>query len=243
MEIAESTALVTGANRGLGRALVAALLEAGASRVYAAGRDREALAGVAALDRERVMPLTLDLTDRRSIGAAAERARDVTLLVNNAGAAAFAGPLEADPEAVELEMATNYAGTYAVIRAWAPLIEANGGGAVVNVLSVLALAGFAGMAGYSASKAAAHSLTQSLRPALAPRGIAVHAAYPGGMDTDMLAGFDLEKADPGDVAAGIVAAVAAGEEDIFPCAQSRREAAVYLADPKAYERHWAELAG
>jgi NAD(P)-dependent dehydrogenase (short-subunit alcohol dehydrogenase family) len=241
MQISDSTALVTGANRGLGRTIVEALLDRGAERVYAAARNPESLREVTELDPERVVPLALDLADQRSILAAAEAAPDVNLLVNNAGHAAFAGPMEADPEAVELEMATNYLGTYGAIRAWAPLIEANGGGAIVNVLSLVALASFAGMAGYSASKAATHSLTQSLRPVLAPAGIVVHGVYPGGMDTEMLAGFELEKAAPRDVAETILDGVESGQEDVFPGAQAERESAVYLADPKSYERHWAAL--
>src|SRR5262249_59583718 len=122
-----------------------------------------------------------------------------TIVINNAGTASFAGPLDADPVAVRSEMAVNYDGTFEVVRAFVPVLERNGGGAIVNVLSLLSLASTPPMAGYSASKAAAHSLTQALRPVLRARGITVHGGYPGGIDTDMLAGLDLPQTPPAQV--------------------------------------------
>ena len=147
------------------------------------------------------MPVAFDLLDAESIAAAARRAGDATLLINNASTAAFAGPLDAAPDAVDREMAVNYDGTYAAIRAFVPVLERNGG-RIVNVLSLLSLASTPPMAGYSASKAAAHSLTQALRPVLAERGISVHGVYPAGIDTDMIAGIDAPKTPPAQVAAG-----------------------------------------
>ena len=116
----------------------------------------------------------------------------------------FAPPLDADRNAVEAEMATNYLGTYDTTLAFVPALERNGGGAIVNVLSLLALASTPPMAGYSASKAALHSMTQALRPVLRERGIAVHGAYPAGIDTDMLAGIDAPKTPAAEVAAGVL---------------------------------------
>ncbi|MEW6583631.1 MAG: SDR family oxidoreductase [Actinomycetota bacterium] len=230
----DTVAFVTGASRGLGRHLVDALLARGARRAYATARDVSAITA-----HERVVPVRLDLTDSRSIADAAARAGDVTLLINNAGTAAFAMPLEADPQGVAREMSVNYAGTYAVIRAFVPVLERNGGGTIVNVLSLLSLASLPMMAGYSASKAAAHSLTQALRPVLAPRGIAVHGAYPAGIDTDMLAGLDLPKTAPRHVAEAILDGVAAGHEDVFPDPNSQQAAEVWLSDPKGLERQLA----
>jgi short-subunit dehydrogenase len=163
---------------------------------------------------------------------------DVTLLINNASTAEFAGPLDADPEAVHREMAINYAGTYATIRAFLPTLEANGG-AVVNVLSLLSLASAPAMAGYSASKAAMHSLTQALRPALQARGVAVHGVYPAGIDTDMVAGVDTPKTAPRAVAEGLLDGLEAGQEDIFPDPNSRAMSEIWFRDPKAFERAFA----
>ncbi|MBW1596293.1 SDR family oxidoreductase [Streptomyces sp. JJ38] len=232
MDINNSVALVTGANRGLGRALVDVLLEHGARRVYAAARDTDALA-----EQDRVFPVRLDLTSPEDIRAAAAQAPDVTLLVNNASTAHFAGPFAADRDKLAAEMTTNYAGTVDLIRAFAPVVENAGGGAIVNVLSLLALASTPPMAGYAASKAALHSFTQAIRPALRPCGIAVHGVYPGGIDTDMLAGVDgVPKAKPRTVAEAIVDGVAAGHADIFPDPTSTEMATLWWTDPKGFER-------
>jgi NAD(P)-dependent dehydrogenase (short-subunit alcohol dehydrogenase family) len=160
MEIQGTTVLVTGANRGLGRQLVAALLERGAAKVYAAARVPSAPS------EPRVAPIALELTSPDTIRAAASTASDATIVINNAGTAAFAGPLDADPAALRGEMAVNYDGTFEVVRTFVPVLERNGGGHVVNVLSLLSLASTPPMTGYSASKAAAHSLTQALRQVL-----------------------------------------------------------------------------
>ena len=156
--------------------------------------------------------------------------------------AAFAGPLDADPVAVRREMTINHDGTYAAIRAFVPVLERNGGGRIVNVLSLLSLASTPPMTGYSASKAAAHSLTQALRPVLAARGISVHGVYPAGIDTDMLAGIDVPKVPPADVAARLLDGLAAGEEDIFPDANAQAMSSVWRSDPKAVERALAGAA-
>jgi NAD(P)-dependent dehydrogenase (short-subunit alcohol dehydrogenase family) len=237
MDIAASTPVVTGASRGLGRHLVDVLLDRGVAKVYALARDPN---GVRRGDR--IVPVPFDLLDSASIAAAARQARDASLLINNASTAIFAGPLDADSEALEQEMAVNYAGTYAAIRAFVPVLEANGGGQIVNVLSLLSLASTPPMTGYSASKAAAHSLTQALRPVLAARGITVHGVYPGGIDTDMLAGIDAAKTAPAEVAAGILDALAADLEDIFPDPNARAMAEIWSTDPKAFERAFAVAA-
>ena len=231
MQIAGQTVVVTGANRGLGRSLVEALLDRGASKVYAAARHPSG-----ALDDPRVVPIALDLLDGESIAAAARQAGDATVVINNASTAAFAAPLDADPATVRKEMQVNYGGTFDVIRAFVPVLERNGGGAIVNLLSLLSLASAPPMAGYSASKAAAHSLTQALRPVLAAKNISVHGVYPAGIDTDMLAGIEAPKTAPRQVAEGVLDGLAAGVEDIFPDPNATAMAATWRSDPKAFER-------
>lgn len=237
MDISTSIPVVTGAARGLGRHLVDALLEHGSSKVYALARDTDKVRRDA-----RIVPVVFDLADPASIQAAATRCTDATLLINNASTAEFSGPLDADPAAIHREMAVNFEGTYATIRAFVPVLEANGGGQVVNVLSLLSLAATAPMTGYSASKAAAHSLTQALRPVLATRGITLHGVYPAGIDTDMLAGVDAPKTPPAEVAARLLDGLVADQEDIFPDPNAEAMSQLWWRDPKAFERAFSGAA-
>ena len=232
MNLTGSVALVTGANRGLGASLVIELLGAGAAKVYATARTP---GSVAAAD-PRVRALALDVTDPASVTAAAAAAPDVTVLVNNAGVLAFGSVLDGDPASFERDLRTNYFGSLRVTRAFVPALERNAPAAVVNVLTVIALAPVGSMAGYSASKAAAHSMTQALRAELRDRGITVLGAYPGGIDTDMLAGVEIDKAAPEVVARRIVAGLAAGETVVFPDDVSAGAGSVYLSDPLKLEQ-------
>lgn len=216
--VSRAVALVTGANRGLGRAFVDVLLAGGASRVYAGVREPERAAGLAALPGVTVV--RVDLADRASIAAAAELADDLTLLVNNAAAAAFAPPLLAARDDIAREVLVNYLGTYDMVELCAPTLERHGG-AVITVLSKLALTNAPGMAGYAASKAASHAMSDSLRVVLAARGVSLHAAYPGAIDTDMLSRFRGAKSAPTAVAEAILAGAARGETHIFPDPESR----------------------
>jgi NAD(P)-dependent dehydrogenase (short-subunit alcohol dehydrogenase family) len=232
MDLASSIPVVTGAGRGLGRHLVDQLLDRGAARVYALARDTSAVR-----QDNRVAPIRFDLLDLASVTAAADRASGATLLINNASTAEFADPLAADPEAVRREFAVNVDGTFATIRAFVPVLKhADVDTHIVNVLSLLSLASTPPMAGYSASKAAAHSLTQALRPVLAAKGITVHGVYPGGIDTDMLAGIDAPKTAPSEVAKGILDGLEADQEDIFPDPNAQAMSQVWWSDPKAFER-------
>jgi NAD(P)-dependent dehydrogenase (short-subunit alcohol dehydrogenase family) len=231
MDISSSIPAVTGAGRGLGRQLVDGLLDRGVPKVYALARDTSTVR-----EDPRVVPVPFDLRDPASIEAAARVAADTTLLINNASTATFATPLEANLAAVRTEIEVNFEGLYRTIRAFVPVIESSGGGQIVNVLSLLSLASTPPMTGYSASKAAAHSLTQALRPVLRVRGITVHGVYPGGIDTDMLAGIDAAKTPPAEVAAGILVGLAADQEDIFPDPNSRAMSQVWWSDPKSFER-------
>jgi NAD(P)-dependent dehydrogenase (short-subunit alcohol dehydrogenase family) len=205
--IADRTVLVTGANRGIGRALVDEALRAGAKRVYAGTRKP------LAHPDGRVTPLILDVTDSAQIRAAAQRVEALDVLVNNAGL----GLVDdlGDPAELERHLAVNLFGTHAVTRAFLPQLTRSRG-AVVNVLSLVALASLPVMPAYSISKAAAFSLTQSLRALLAARGVRVHAVLTGPVDTDMTRDLTVPKAAPATVAHAIFDGVAGGAEEIFP---------------------------
>jgi len=235
MNLSEKVALVTGANRGLGARLVHELLTGGIAKVYATARDVQSIAADVAA-HPRVEVLGLDVTSPESVAAAARTASDVSVLVNNAGVLSFGSALEGDLEGFERDLATNYFGVLRTTRAFVPVLERNAPATIVNVLTLIALAPVSPMAGYSASKAAGHSLTQALRAELRPRDISVLGAYPGGIDTDMLAGVEADKADPALVARRIVQALAADETLVFPDDASAGAGSVYLTDPVALER-------
>ncbi|MEU7409731.1 SDR family oxidoreductase [Streptomyces sp. NPDC042638] len=209
MELKDAVAVVTGANRGLGRHLAAQLMARGA-KVYAAARRPEMV------DLPGAVPLRLDLTDAESIREAARTASDATLLVNNAGISTGTPLIAGGLEAVRLEMEVNFFGPLAVTRAFAPVIESNGGGAVLNVLSVLSWLHPAGLGSYAAAKAAAWALTGAVREELVPRGIAVTALHVGYMDTDMAASVPAEqKADPAEVAAQALSGIETGLPEVL----------------------------
>jgi NAD(P)-dependent dehydrogenase (short-subunit alcohol dehydrogenase family) len=241
MQIRNSIVLVTGANRGIGRELVAALLQAGAGKVYAGARRIESLDAAKTLDPRRVVPLAIDVTDRDLVGMLPHKASDVTVLVNNAGVLDFGTILDAPYEAIDRNFETNFYGKLNMARAFVPVIEKNGGGAIVNILTLVALASMPGLSVYNASKAAAWSMTQSLRASLAGRKVAVHSVFPGAVDTDMLAGVEIPKTPPAEVAAAIVAGVVAGHEDIFPDQMSAGLYDVWKQDHKAVERQFAAM--
>jgi NAD(P)-dependent dehydrogenase (short-subunit alcohol dehydrogenase family) len=233
MTIADKAALVTGANRGIGQALVEEALRRDAKRVYVGTR-----APFTHLDG-RVTPLTLDVTNAEQIQGAVERVESLDILINNAGLAFFDDL--SDRAALERHLAVNFFGTYGVTQAFLPLLTRSHG-SIVNVLSVAAWAALPIVPAYSISKAAAFSLTQSLRALLAGRAVRVHAVLAGPVDTDMSRGFDVPKASPESVARAIFDGVEKGEEDIFPdlmsesIAESWRSGAV-----KAIERQFAAL--
>jgi NAD(P)-dependent dehydrogenase (short-subunit alcohol dehydrogenase family) len=240
MEIVNATALVTGANRGIGRALVGALLAAGTAKVYATCQRPGAAAGLSSDDR-RVAVVTLDITDRARVSQLPGEVGDVTLLINNAGVLDFGDILATPMDKLARNVETNLYGTLHMARAFAPLIERNGGGAIVNILTLVALASMPGLAVYNASKAAAWSMTQSLRATLSGRGVAVHGVFPGAVDTDMLAGVEIPKTSPAEVARAVVAGIANGQEDIFPDPMSARYYAAWRQDHKAVEKAFAAM--
>jgi NAD(P)-dependent dehydrogenase (short-subunit alcohol dehydrogenase family) len=225
VKISGSIALVTGANRGIGRQFALALLERGASRVYATARNPQLI------DLPGVEVLRLDITDPASIAAAAARASDVDLLVNNAGISTYQNLVTGDLEKIRLEMETHYFGTLGVVRAFAPVLAANGGGAILNVLSVLSWLSYDGANAYSAAKAAEWSLTNGIRLELAGQGTLVTGLHLGSTDTDMMAGWDGPKNDPADVVRAALDGIEAGQLEVLVDADSIQTKAALAADP------------
>jgi NAD(P)-dependent dehydrogenase (short-subunit alcohol dehydrogenase family) len=233
MKIKGSVALVTGANRGLGLAFAKALLAAGAGKVYAGARDPSTVPTLPGL-----VPVRLDVTNGEQVAAAARDCADVTLLINNAGIAQ-GGPFLSSQgaEAARSQLDTNFFGTLAMARAFAPVLKANGGGAMVNMLSILSWISMPAASAYSASKAAAWSLTNGLRNELRAQGtqvVGVHAAF---IDTDMARNIQAPKTSPEKVAAQTVKAIEEGREEVLADALTRQvksalsaEAGVYLQE-------------
>ena len=203
--VAGKSVLVTGANRGLGRALVGEALRRGAKRVYAASRRPLVHADA------RVTPVTLDVTNESQIQDAVESVESLDILINNAG---ISLPGD-DRGAVEQHLAVNLFGTWGVTKAFLPSLTRTGG-AIVNVVSIGAFAAVPVLPAYSISKAAAFSLTQSLRALLAGQGVSVHAVMPGPIDTDMVRDLPVPKTSPEYVARAIFDGMESGDEDIFP---------------------------
>lgn len=212
-------ALVTGANRGIDKAILQGLLAAGAKRVYAAVRNPVSAAGLVKTSGGRVKALALDVTKPETIAAAADSARDVELVINNAGVLKAADPLSADAiETLDFEVDVNVKGLIRMAQAFAPLLRTNGGGAFVQLNSVASVRGFADFATYCASKAAAYSITQALRDVLSEQGTQVVSVHPGPIATDMAddAGLTEVAEPPTVVADSIIAALRTGEFHAFP---------------------------
>lgn len=242
MNLKGKVVLVTGANGGIGKALVRGLLDKGAAKVYAAARTITAVAELAHLDADRVVPVRLDVTHAARVAAVAELCRDVDLLINNAGVNRgmwLTGPT--GQECAREEMEVNFFGTLAMCRAFAPVLASRGGGAIVNICSILGLVNFPLNGTYCASKAAVHSLLQGLRGELAARNIRVVGVYPGPVDTRMTADLEIPKARPDHVAAAILAGLEKGDEDIYPDPMSQDVHAKLSMDLKQVERAFAAM--
>lgn len=225
MKIAGSVALVTGANRGIGRHFAQQLLERGAAKVYATARNS------ALIDIPGVEVLRLDITDPRSLAAAAAAASDITLLINNAGVFTGQNLVTGDLAKVRLEMETSYFGTLGAVRAFAPVLAAGGGGAILNVLSAMSWLSYDGANAYSAAKAAEWSLTNGIRLELAGQGTTVTGLHLASTDTDMMAGWDVEKNDPAEVVRTALDGLEAGRIEVIADENSARIKAGLSADP------------
>ncbi|OBB91840.1 SDR family NAD(P)-dependent oxidoreductase [Mycobacterium sp. 852002-30065_SCH5024008] len=226
--------LITGGNRGIGHALTVEALKRGAGRVYVG--TRKALADTG---DSRVTPLTLDITDKADLEAAAGQVDSLDIVINNAGLALYDDL--SDPSALQQHLAVNLFGTYAVIQTFLPLLVRSGG-SIVNNLSVNALAPLPLIPAYSVSKAAAFSMTQSLRAMLAGQGVRVHAVLTGPVDTEMTRGLDIPKASPQSVAHAIFDGVENDDDEIFPDPLSRSLAERWDSGAiKVLERQYAAL--
>ncbi len=242
IRIRDSVCFVTGSNRGIGRAIVEELLKSGAAKVYAAARDPDALRDLALSFKGRVLAVPLDVTNEIQIAAAARAAQDTQILINNAGILKYTGIIGApDIRSAREEMEVNYFGLMNMARAFAPILKKNHGGALVNIASVAGLIGMAGFGTYCATKAAVHSLTQSVRGELKDQGTLVACVYPGPIATDMTAGFEMEKDSPQNVARAIIKGLESGSEEIYPDKFSRGFAERFRQDPKAVEKEMAEM--
>lgn len=241
-KIKGTVALVTGANRGIGRAITEALLERGAEKVYAAARKPESLGELQEKYGDQVVPLQLDVTDAQQVEAAAQSATDIRLLVNNAGVVVGGGLTdEGIVEAARQEMEVNYFAPLHLLQRFSPILAHNGGGAVVNLSSVAGLSNFPFFPTYSASKAAVHSLTQAARALLGGQKTTVHGVYPGPVDTDMAKGLEMDKATPSDVARAILDGLESGTADIFPDTFAQGFGQQFQASPKASEAQIAAM--
>ena len=238
MNLQNKTVLVSGANRGIGLAIVKALLDKGVKKVYAGARNT---ANLPDLGDDRVVPVTLDITNTDQIESAADVASDVDVLINNAGVAAFSSILSGPLDNVERDMRTNYFGTLDMVRAFVPVLEGKPDAAIVNVASIAAFTNFPIIGGYSASKAALFSLSQGIRIELAERGIAVHTVNPGPIDTDLAKEFPTDKADTDETAIDILDRLEDGEADIFPDQQGREMFGVWKQDYRDLEQMVFEM--
>jgi NAD(P)-dependent dehydrogenase (short-subunit alcohol dehydrogenase family) len=209
MQIEGTIALVTGANRGIGKAVTDALLERGAAKVYAAVREPATVSRT----EPRLVPVQLDVTDADRIAALAHELPDVELVINNAGIARPATPLSAELDAARAELEVNYLSLIATTQAFAPVLAANGGGAIVNVLSVGSWIGSPTLSTYTASKSAAWNFTNAARIELKQQSTHVVGVHVGFVDTDLTAGLDVDKIAPAAVAAAALDAVEAGEPE------------------------------
>ncbi len=238
MNFSQKTVLVTGANRGIGLALVKALLKRPVTKIYAAARDPSKLPD---FGDARVIPLRLDITDNDQVAAANEAASDIHVLINNAGVAAFSSIVDGPIELVERDMNTNYFGTLNVIRRFLPTLQGKTDAAIVNLVTIGAFSNFPILGGYCASKSALFSLSQGIRTELASKGIAVHTVNPGPVDTEMAREFPAEKADTDQTAQNIVVGLENDQADIFPDAMGQQMFETWKSDYRELERMVSDM--
>jgi short-subunit dehydrogenase len=240
MKLENTIAFVSGANRGIGLALIQVLLERKVKKVYAAARDTTSLERLAK-EHRALVPVQLDITNATQVAAAAKQASDVTLLINNAGVLASGSLLDTPLAAIEKDLTTNALGTLSMSRAFAPALVANGEGALVNLLTVVSLASMPALGGYSASKAASWSMTQGLRGELGKKGVKVFGVFPGPIDTQMSKDITLPKTSAAETAKAIVDGVIAGTLDIYPDPMSKQVGAAFATSPAEVAKMFASM--
>jgi NAD(P)-dependent dehydrogenase (short-subunit alcohol dehydrogenase family) len=242
MQVKGSVALITGANGGIGQQLIAALQRFEIAKIYACARRTETLTEIVSKDPGRIFPIQLDVTNFDEVSKVAAVCQDVNLLINNAGVSRDVGLISApDLAGPRLEMETNFFGTLAVCRAFAPVLKANGGGAIVNLLSIVARVNLPFMGSYCASKAASLSLTYGIRAELAQQKTLVVGVMPGTVDTKFALHYPPPKVAPDEVARAAVQAVIDDLEDVYPGEQATYLSSQLLSDPKAVEKEVSGL--
>ncbi|HIK08987.1 MAG TPA: SDR family oxidoreductase [Oscillatoriaceae cyanobacterium M33_DOE_052] len=242
MNIQGSVALITGANGGLGTEFIKALLAAGVGKIYACARRIDSLNATVQLDPSRVVAVQVDVTKPAEVEAAAKQCTDVTLLFNNAGVSKDQGVISApNMDGVRAEMETNFFGTMAMCRAFAPVLKANGGGAIINIVSLLGKINLPFMGTYSCTKAAELSLTQCVRAELAGQKTLVIGVMPGTIDTKFAVLYPDPKVSPEEVVRATLQAIVDEEEDIYPGEQAAYVSGALLQDPKAVEKQLAGM--
>lgn len=240
MDITNAIALVTGANGGIGSHFVKQLLQLNAAKIYVCARTVRKLSDLVALDPARIIPVELDVTNPQSVATAASLCTDVTLLINNAGTSLNQGIISArDLADARAEMEVNYFGMAALCRAFAPILGDQGGGAIINILSLLGKVNLPFSGSYSASKAAAISMTQCVRAELAAQQTLVVGVMPGTVDTDLAKDWPNPKVAPAEVVRAALQAVIDQQEDVYPGEQASQVSAQLLTDPKGVEKYMA----
>ncbi|MDX1977593.1 MAG: SDR family oxidoreductase [Pseudanabaenaceae cyanobacterium bins.68] len=240
MEIKNSIALVTGSNGGIGKVFVEQLLKDDVQKIYACARSVAKLEALVSLDSVRVIPISLEVTDNHSVLAAAEQCSDVSLLINTAGTSFNQGLIAADDlQLARQEMEINYFGMLSLCRAFAPILKNQGGGAIINILSLLGKANLPFSGSYSASKAAAISMTQGIRAELAAQNTLVVGVMPGTVNTDLAKDWPDPKVEPEEVVRMSLQAVIDGTEDVYPGEQAQQIVAQLQTDPKGVEKYLA----
>lgn len=230
--------LITGANRGVGRSLVTALLKNGAGKIYATCRD---LSKMPAIDDDRLVLLPLDITDDKQVALIAAVAQDTEILINNAGTANPGNILEGDLSGMDNDLQVNYFGTIKMMRAFAPILIRNNPSILINMVSIAAYSPLPSIAGYAASKAALFSATLSVRIELAKKGVTVYAVNPGAIDTDMNKGSDWDMPDPDSTAIQILEGVSDGKLDSIPDEMGQGMYAAWREDPSKLAKLFSDL--
>ncbi len=240
MQISGAVVLITGANGGIASHFIEQLLNLGVAKIYVCARSIVKLNPLLTLDRDRIIPVELDVTNPQSVLTAASQCQDVTLLINNAGTSLNQGLIAAsDIDSARAEMEVNYFGMLSMCRAFAPILNQHGGGAIANILSLLGKVNLPFSGSYSASKAAAISMTQGVRAELAAQGTLVVAVMPGTVDTELAKEWPNPKVAPAEVARAALQGIIDGVEDVYPGEQAAQVSAQLLTDPKGVEKYMA----